>query len=189
MSLMTKLFSKGWIVTFSALALPLCGERSPPASPASHSMEQLIVPHLEWAVTQEQKGWGLMGRRKLPWDEGMLFFMDKEPGLLWSFNCWIDLDVACFDQQGVLLKVLPLFAYPEKMDPRRPVTSLSDLSLYPMGDPIRHFFIEQAVRPPPATRYLIEMNLGWFAAHQLHEKAQLFFPGGSNQVALVRLAP
>lgn len=118
---------------------------------------------IEHAATPEKKMWGLMGRKSLPHNQGMLFhFPSSPPDQFWMFNCYIDLSVAFLDKNRQIVEIADLQAFPDKMDRNRPIYTLKDLTLYPVNDPIRLFFTEKGIKPPKSTRYALEMNRGWF---------------------------
>lgn len=120
---------------------------------------------LEFARTHEQHAWGLMQRHTLPENHGMLFIYPRKQILsLWMFNCFTDLSAAFLDEQGIIQEIHELKSYPEKMDPRRPVHCLEDLSCYPKGDPILQFFLAHKVSSIDKVKYALEMRSGWFAA-------------------------
>lgn len=118
---------------------------------------------IEVASTPEQIAWGLMGRKEIPDDYGMLFVYET-PKItsVWMFNCFVDLSVAFIDENGVIQEIHDLKAYPEKMDPKRPVKSINDLWLYPYKDPIVQFFHSNNVTSSFAVKYILEMKKGGF---------------------------
>ena len=136
----------------------------------SSAIESRIIPiTLEHAVTPEQHSWGLMGRESLPPSHGMLFhYATSKRMSVWSFNCHIDLSLAFLDSRGVILEIQDLKAYPEAMDPARPVLSPRDLSKYPLNDPITRFFIRNSVTSKKPATYLLEMNAGWFSENNVN---------------------
>lgn len=80
---------------------------------------------------------GLMNRRKLAWDEGMLFvFPQVGHHSMWMKDTLIPLDAAFIDQNGVIINI-------EKM---------AALSL------------DQHMAQKPA-KYVLEMRAGWFYRH------------------------
>lgn len=98
------------------------------------------------AESEEQRQRGLMHRRWLGQDEGLLMiFPEPREVSLWMLNTRIPLDVGFFDQQGVLTAVL-------QMEPDG-------------GRTLHH--------SPPATRYALEMNRGWFRRHRLQPGVRL----------------
>ncbi|MBX9923207.1 MAG: DUF192 domain-containing protein [Rhabdochlamydiaceae bacterium] len=123
---------------------------------------------IEHARTEEQIQWGLMQRRFLPENSGMLFHYSQPQKLnFWSFNCYIDLSVAFIDEKGVVREIKTLKAFPEKMDPSRPVLSNRDFALYSYKDPIVIFFQKNSISASVPVKYVLEMNLGWFERNKV----------------------
>ncbi len=117
----------------------------------------------------DESMWGLMGRKTLGENEGMLFSYEPPQYVsLWMFNCYVDLSVAFLDETFKIVEIVDLLAYPEKMDPERPVNSTKDFARYPYNDPIRHFYSEHGVRSQQPVSYALEMPKGWFKAHGYH---------------------
>ena len=126
------------------------------------------ILHLEHAVSQKQIAWGLMQRKYLAPNSGMLFHFGKPRYVkMWSFNCFTDLSVAFLDENGRILKIHELKAYPEMMDPKRPVYSLKDMKKYPYDDPIVHFFREKEISSSLPASYALEVNAGWFEKNNI----------------------
>ncbi len=100
---------------------------------ASHPLK------VEVALTDEQRNRGLMFRKQLGRDDGMLFVFD-DPGYyaMWMKNTLIPLSVAFLDADGVILNILDM--EPQTLD--------------------SHGAAGPAV-------YAIETNVGWFAAHKV----------------------
>jgi len=103
-----------------------------------------VGPHplrVEVAANDAEREKGLMFRKSLGRDDGMLFVFD-EPAYhaMWMKNTLIALSVAFVDRDGVILNVMD-------MEPQT---------------------LEAHQAAGPAT-YAIETNVGWFAAH--HVKA------------------
>jgi uncharacterized protein len=118
---------------------------------------------VEQVQTREQKQWGLMQRHYLPENQGMLFLYSRPTKpMFWSFNCYLDMSVAFIDGKGRIREIKSLYAFPEKMDPARPVRSVRDFALYPSRDPIIIFFQNNSVSPSLPITYILEMNLAWF---------------------------
>ena len=94
---------------------------------------------VEVAADDAQRERGLMFRKSLPREEGMLFVFD-DPGYyaMWMKNTLIPLSVAFVDRHGVILNIAD-------MEPRTLDTHLA---------------------AGPAL-YAIETNKGWFAAHRI----------------------
>lgn len=101
---------------------------------------------MELAVGMEEMQHGLMGRRDLGPDEGMLFVYEKpQQQSFWMRNTPTPLDIGFFDATGVLAEVYPMYPFDET-----PVRSRSD-----------------------ALKFALEMNQGWFSAHGIKAGAKL----------------
>ena len=120
-----------------AAALPALGDAKLPATVLRIGSHPLKV---QIAADHAQRERGLMFRKSLPRDEGMLFVFE-EPGYyaMWMKNTLIPLSVAFVDRDGVILNIAD-------MQPRTLDTHLAD---------------------GPAL-YAIETNLGWFASRRIH---------------------
>ena len=91
----------------------------------------------EVASTDADRMQGLMHRRMLPENRGMLFVFDSVAYHgMWMMNTYIPLSVAFLDETGVIINI----------EDMKPHTRES------------HY----AARP---ARYALEMNLGWFRKH------------------------
>lgn len=89
---------------------------------------------VEVAITGSDRMQGLMHRRMLPEDRGMLFVFDSlSLHGMWMMNTYIPLSVAFLDDTGVIINI----------EDMKPHTRDS----------------HHAARP---ARYALEMNLGWF---------------------------
>lgn len=119
---------------------------------------------LTHARTLRQITWGLMQKNSLPPRYGMLFHYPFPQALsFWSFNCLIDLDLAYLDESKIFREVHFLKAYPEKMDPKRPVKTLDDLKQYSSpNDKVVRFFSEKAITSSTPAQYALEMRAGSF---------------------------
>lgn len=135
------------LASFSFLALALltlltaCGKEAPPAEPKS--IEERFAfqlgartVSLQVALHPEETQRGLMFRRQLAPDEGMLFVFDRPQQLsFWMRNTPLPLDIGYFDAEGVLREIYPLYPHDE-----RPVASRGRM------------------------QFAIEMNQGWYRA-------------------------
>ncbi|RKY14956.1 MAG: DUF192 domain-containing protein [Planctomycetota bacterium] len=95
------------------------------------------VVWVEIARTEQQRARGLMFRKKLPENAGMLFVYDNEDfRRFWMKNTYIPLSLAYIDSEGVIFQI-------EEMEPldETPVASM---------------------RP---ARFVLEVNRGWFRKH------------------------
>lgn len=134
------------------------------------SLSAATIPlTLEHAYTFEQLSWGLMQRSTLHQDHGMLFHYPKEEFIsVWMFNCLKDLSAAFLNSQGIILEIHELKAYPDNMDPKRPVHSVQDFAKYSYDDPVSQFFIKNGIKSSSPVRYLLEMEAGWFKEKGIH---------------------
>lgn len=134
---------------------------------------EVISLSLHHARTPSQITWGFMNVSELRSNEGMLFyFTSLKKRNFWMFNCLINLDLAFLDENLTIKEISELIAYPEIMDPKRPVHSISDMNrLYPRGDPVRNFFSKHASYSRDAYAFALELphkffetkdiNVGW----------------------------
>lgn len=123
--------------------------------------------NMEIADSDDSRTWGLMGRKNLSPDQGMLFVYPTAKKLsFWMFNCHLDLSVAFIDKNKVIRGIEDLRAYPKLMDPNRPINSVEDIKSYPADDPICLFFESQAKSANVEVQYALEMNQGWFSKNQ-----------------------
>ena len=101
-----------------------------------------IGPHalkVDVAAAEEQRMQGLMYRKSMPAEEGMLFIFDERAyHSMWMKNTLIPLSVAFVDKDGVILNILDM--EPQTLD--------------------SHMAAGPAV-------YAIETNKGWFAAKKI----------------------
>ena len=92
---------------------------------------------VEVAKTDEEKARGLMGRRTLGKDEGMLFLFETE-GIhgFWMKNTLLPLSIAFIDKDWKIVSITDM----------KPMT-------------------EDVHSPPRPVLYALEMNKGWFASN------------------------
>ena len=89
----------------------------------------------EVAATDNSRTTGLMQRRMMPENRGMLFvFAYAQPQSFWMMNTYIPLSIAYVDEQGVIVHITDM----------KPLTT----------DP------HPSAKP---AKYALEMNQGWFA--------------------------
>ena len=99
----------------------------------------------EVASTDSQRQVGLMNRRMLPENRGMLFvFPDVAMHGMWMMNTYVPLSVAFLDREGRIINI-------EDMQPQTQNT-------------------HSASKP---AKYALEMNLGWFAKRNIKPGAKL----------------
>jgi uncharacterized membrane protein (UPF0127 family) len=137
-----------------------------------------IPPQLtiEIATTPAQHAWGLMGRQSLADNHGMLFVYEH-PQIMnfWMFNTYIDLSIAFIDEKKIVREIQTMKAYPEKMDPRRPIKQLSDIDKYSNWGPTKLFFMAHQVSSSVECLYALEVNAGWFERHKIKVGDSMIF--------------
>lgn len=101
---------------------------------------------VQLALTDAERGRGLMGRKALDTDHGMLFvFEQPSRQSFWMANTPLPLDIGYFDAAGILREVYPLYPF----DRTSVVSRRSDI------------------------RYALEMTQGWFAQNGIRPGAAL----------------
>lgn len=142
-------------LVLAALSLPLCGcarsEPEPPPTPKS--VEDWFTVkvgdrsvRMQLAVTMAEQQHGLMERRVLGADDGMLFvYMRPQPMSFWMRNTPLPLDIGFFDEEGVLKEIYQMYPFDET-----PVRSRST-----------------------QLQFALEMNQGWFKANEVRPGATL----------------
>lgn len=111
---------------------------------------------VEVASESEDRKKGLMGRRDLAEDAGMVFeYQEQRPARygFWMYKTLIPLDIAFLDERGVVVSIRHML----------PCTSsrTSDCPIYPAGKPFRN---------------AVEMNAGYFETHRIDEGDRLIWP-------------
>lgn len=103
---------------------------------------------VELAVTPQQRAQGLMYRRELDDDAGMLFIFptDSRSGF-WMRNTYIPLDIAYINADFTIIEIR-------------------------QGTPLD----ETVLTPASPYRYVLEVNQGWFAARRLGVGARVTIP-------------
>jgi uncharacterized protein len=103
----------------------------------------------EVAQTEEERRRGLMYRRRLPADQGMLFIQPPGRAEFWMKNTLIPLDLLYFDADGTLVQIVP----------RAAPCKQRDCPTYPSQS--------------AAVRYIFEINGGEAARRQIRLGDQL----------------
>jgi hypothetical protein len=128
----------GFALVFGACA---AGAR-PPEIPIVINGHRLTV---EVAATDETRTQGLMHRRILPENRGMLFvFRETGQHAMWMMNTYVPLSVAFLDERGTIINI-------EDMKPHTPDT-------------------HAAAKP---AKYALEVNQGWFAKRGIKPGARI----------------
>lgn len=98
---------------------------------------------VEIAVSESDSAHGLMGRKHLPKNKGMLFiFKEERIASFWMKNCLIPLDLAYIDRSGKILQIMRM-------------------EVPKAGKELDHY------RSNAPVRYALEMNAGWFEANKV----------------------
>lgn len=141
---------------------------------------------LEHADQPHTRSWGLMGRTTLDENHGMLLEYDWPVKMsIWMFNVNMDLDIAFIDGKGVIQEIRMLKAYPEMMDPNRPVKTLKDIELYPYNDPIKVFFSNNSIKSSKPARFGLEMKRGWFEKNEVGVGDRLEVKKGTGEAKFI----
>ena len=99
----------------------------------------------EVANTEASRNEGLMHRRILPENRGMLFvFSEVSRHAMWMMNTHVPLSVAFLDEQGVIINIADMKPHTQDTHP--------------------------AARP---AKYALEMNRGWFAKRGVKPGARI----------------
>jgi len=129
------------------LILAFCG---------AHALAEQALPELaleikghkltaEIAATEAARATGLMHRRMLPENRGMLFvFPYTAPQSFWMMNTYIPLSIAFLDEAGAIVNIADM----------KPLTTDSHPSAKP-------------------AKYALEMNQGWFAKRGIKAGARI----------------
>lgn len=148
-----------WLLPFIcavALFCPSCGEE--PARPALETAVLTVGGRevgAEIARTPAEMSRGLMYRRALGKDRGMLFAYEAPRTLsFWMKNTRIPLDIAFLDDNGRILQIEGMRPYDE---------------------------VSRTVSREPA-RYALEMNRGWFAANGVRVGDVVKIPEGALRI-------
>lgn len=146
------------------------------APPPQGTLEPVPIT-LEYAETPQQISWGLMKRPFIPDNHGLMI-MYPEPmyASIWMFNTDIDLSVAFMDNGKVIRELHDLKAYPEMMDPNRPVSTFWDLSKYGSTDWVTRYFRDNSAVAKVLTSYVFEMNMGWFKNNDFKPGDVIWWP-------------
>lgn len=109
---------------------------------------------VEIADTPEKSSYGLMYKRSLSENEGMLFiFKEEQPLSFWMKNTFVDLSIGYFSKQKRLIEVKNMNAAKSEMQ--------------------THFETYESSRP---AQYALEVRLGWFEKNHIKvgDKLELF---------------
>lgn len=112
-----------------------------------------IKIQVEVADTNEKASQGLMFRKSMGDDEGMLFvFPSEEPRFFWMKNTFVDLSIAFINKEKKIIDIQDMKAVKSEME------------MNPQSYPSKF----------PA-QYALEMRLGWFKKHNIKVGDKLLF--------------
>lgn len=133
----------------AALAWAAAAQPSPQLQlPRTQLSAGMHILDVQVAQTPEQRQIGLMWRKDMPQHEGMLFvFEQAATQCFWMRNTWIPLTAAFVADDGTIVNLADM----------KPQSDASHCSEKPV-------------------RYVLEMNVGWFAKRQI--KAGYALSGG-----------
>lgn len=138
-----------FIILLHSACAPGSDNSSHAPLPASHWFAFELGGHsirVQLAVTDEERQRGLMGRREMAEDEGMLFvFSSPAQQSFWMVNTYLPLDIGYFSGDGVLREIYPM--YPHNRESVR--SNRHDI------------------------QYCLEMNQGWFRRHEVRRGTPL----------------
>lgn len=113
----------------------------------------------EHALNPEETARGLMYRRHLPENHGMILHSQHpKKAKIWMLDTYIDLSVAMIDENGIIREIHDLKAYPEMMQGRNQFSN---------DNSIRNFFHQKSVKSRYPVKYVLEMNKGWFSKNHI----------------------
>jgi uncharacterized membrane protein (UPF0127 family) len=85
-----------------------CGAEEGPRAVIETKGDEVTV-HVEVADTQAERVRGLMGRRELPEDAGMVFvFPTDSTSAFWMKDTLIPLSIAFYDESGTIVRILDM---------------------------------------------------------------------------------
>jgi uncharacterized membrane protein (UPF0127 family) len=122
-------FAPAFVVTTTFTGAAIAGALNPDAARAAHagtivaggSKQEKFVLSLrgrpltvEVARSETARRMGLMGRKTLPWNEGMLFVFESDQELtFWMKNTQIPLSIAFLDHRGQVRDIFDMIPYDE----------------------------------------------------------------------------
>jgi uncharacterized membrane protein (UPF0127 family) len=137
----------------SSLTLPACNRREPAKATVARPLADFFpiavgtqVVRMQLAISDQEKNFGLMGRRDLAPDQGMIFVFDRPQRLnFYMKNTPTPLDIGYFTSDGVLREIYQMYPFDE--------TTISS----------KRYDLQLA----------LEMNQGWFKEHDVRPGAKI----------------
>ena len=123
------------VCLFAGMALTALAQDQPQALPTTQLSAGMHLIKAQLATTPNHRQIGLMFRRSMPTNEGMLFVFDSpSQQCFWMRNTLLPLSIAFLRDDGTVVNI----------DDMKPQTDDSHCSHQPV-------------------RFVLEMNVGWFA--------------------------
>jgi uncharacterized membrane protein (UPF0127 family) len=95
-------------LAFLLVLVSACGAEQRPRAVIETKGDEVIV-HVEVADTQAERARGLMGRRELQEDAGMVFvFPTDSTSAFWMKDTLIPLSIAFYDERGTIVRILDM---------------------------------------------------------------------------------
>lgn len=139
---MAKKYLKHAVAVFSLCLMAVAARADMPEIALTIGGHQLIA---EVASTDTDRAQGLMHRRMMPENRGMLFvFPQTAPLGFWMMNTYLPLSIAFVDDAGTIINITDM----------KPLTTDTHHSSRP-------------------ARYALEMNKGWFAKRGIGSGAKI----------------
>ena len=135
-------------LAFTCILLSCCTKNPDDDSIAKLKIDDTFF-YVEITSTKEEMAKGLMHRKSLEENHGMLFvFPSPSQQSFWMKNTYIPLDLGYFSSDGTLLEIHPLYPH----NTNRVISRSNEIL------------------------YALEMNQGWFETHNIRVGAQLDMP-------------
>lgn len=140
----SKIISFSFLLLFLLLPLSLLANPRPVFSKKKIQVGSKVIT-VEVAKTAEETAYGLMFKRQLSENDGMLFIF-SQPQILsfWMKNTFVDLSIAYFDAHNTLLEIIDMKAAQSELQ--------THFDSYPSSKP---------------AKYALEMNRGWFKKNNI----------------------
>jgi hypothetical protein len=133
------------LIAALAIAAPLASAQPQARLPTLQLSAGIHLIQAEVANTSSSRAQGLMFRKSLGANQGMLFvFPAAGPQCMWMKNTYVALSVAFIDERGIILNIADM----------KPQTEDSHCAVAP-------------------ARYALEMSQGWFAAKGIKPGARI----------------